>query len=147
MGAVKTDEGTTIDKATRTGTVTDEEATELVFGSLFKDSNAVWVASNDVLRIFGECLIRCIVGAINIQLLRVFFGAESFGICDFDTEFTLNISNNIDRMIRRLFLEFIRNVFSEKGFASLCMTLVIDAETSVLGFVRLDPKERGSLDR
>jgi len=108
MGAVKTDEGTTIDKATRTGTVTDEEATELVFGSLFKDSNAVWVASNDVLTIFGECLIRRILGAI-IQLLRVFFGAESFGIRDFDTEFTLNISNNIDWTIRRLFFEFIHD--------------------------------------
>ena len=49
MGAIKTNEGTTIDKATRTGTVTDEEVTELVFGSLFKDSDAVWVVGNSVL--------------------------------------------------------------------------------------------------
>jgi hypothetical protein len=108
MGAVKTDEGTTIDKAARTGTVTDKEATEFVFGSLFKDSDAVWVAGNDVLIIFGESLIRGIMGTI-IHLVRTFFGAESFGIHDFDTKFTLNIFNNIDWMIRRLFFEFIRD--------------------------------------
>src|SRR5579859_693294 len=131
MGTVKTDEGTTIDKPTRTGTVTDEQATELIFGSLFKNSDAVWVAGNDVLTILGECLIHCIVGAV-IQLIRAFFGAESFGIRDFDTEFPFNVFNDIDWAIRRLFLEFIRDLFSEKGFASLRVTLVIDAETSML---------------
>jgi hypothetical protein len=141
MSAVKTDEGTTIDKAGRTGTVTDEESTELVFGSFLKDSDAVWVAGNDVLTIFGEVLIGGIVGTI-IHLVCSFFGVESFGIGNFDTKLTLDIFKNIYRAIKRLFFEFICDLFSDKGSASLCMILVIDAETRVLGFIRFDTRER-----
>src|SRR5579859_3721826 len=119
---------------------------ELVFGSFLKDSDAVWVAGNDVLTIFGESLIGGIMGTI-IHLVCVFFGVESFGIGNFDTELTLDIFDNIDRTIKRFFFEFIRDLFSDKGSASLCMTSVIKAKTRVLGFVRLDMKERASLDR
>lgn len=146
MGAVKTDEGTTIDKPARAGTVTDEESMELVLGSLFKDSDTIWVAGKDVLTIFGESLIRRIVGAI-VHLVRAFFGVESFGIRDFDTEFALDIFDNVDRTIRRLFFEFIRDLLGDKGSASLCMTFVIDAETRVIGFIRLDTEERRTMDR
>src|SRR5579859_7118801 len=116
---------------------------ELVFGSFLKDSDTVWVAGNDVLTIFGESLIGGIVGTI-IHLVCTFFGVESFGIGNFDTELTLDIFDNIDWMIKRFFFEFIHDLFSDKGSASLCMTSVIDAETRVLRFIRLDTKERGS---
>ena len=146
MSAVKTDEGATIDRASRTGMVTDEKSIKLVFGSFLKDSNAVWIADNDVLTIFGEDLIGSIVSTI-IHLVCAFFGVKSFEIGNFDTELMLDIFDNVDRTIRRFILEFICNLFIDKSFPSLCMTLVIDAETRVFGFVRLDTKERGSLDQ
>ena len=146
MSAVKSDERTTIAKAGRTGTVTDEKSRELVFRIFLKDSDAVWIAGNDVLTIFGKGLISGIMGTV-IHLVCMFFGVESFGIGNFDTQLTLDIFDNVDRTIRRLFFECICDLFSDKCSTSLCITLVIDVKTRVLGFVCLDTKERGSLDR
>ena len=41
MGAIKTDEGLTIDKTGRTGTITDEQLPELVFRGLLKDRDTI----------------------------------------------------------------------------------------------------------
>ena len=76
---IKTDEGTTIDKPGRTGTMTDEQLPELVFGGLLKDSDTIWITGNDVLTILGESLLSHIVGAI-VHLVGAFLDIESFGI-------------------------------------------------------------------
>ena len=124
-------------KAGSRGTVIDEQSMKLVFRSLFKNSDTIWIAGNNILTILGESLISHVVCAI-VDVIGIFFGPEGFGVGNFDTQFTLDISNNIDQMVRRLFFEFICNFFSKKCPSSLRVSLVINTETGVLKLICFD---------
>jgi hypothetical protein len=64
MGTVKTKQRATMNKSSCTGAVTDKQSKKLVAKSLFENGDAVWVAVDDILAIFGEGLISCIVCSI-----------------------------------------------------------------------------------
>lgn len=146
VGPIQTDKGTTIDKASSRGTVTDEQAIKLVLISLFKDGDAIGIACKNILTIFWESLIGRVVSTI-VHLVGAFFCSESFGIGNLDTEFALDIFDDVGRTVRRLFFDFFSDLFCEKGSRRVRVTLVIEAKTRVFRLICLDTVEGGSVDR
>ena len=65
---------------------------------------------------------------VSLLISFVLSFALNHGVGDFDTDFTLNIFDNVNKLIRRLFFEFISKLLSEKGMSSLSMMIMIDAE-------------------
>ena len=95
-----------------------------------QDCRAVGIVEFKILTVFRECKVCGFVSTI-VDFICMFFCFKSCGVGDFDTDFTLNILDNVDRTIRRLFFEFISKLLSEKGMSSLIMTVMIDAEKIV----------------
>ena len=82
-----------------------------------------------------------------VDLVGAFFGSVGSRIANFDTHFSLNITDYIDWAVRRLFSDFIRNFLSKKAVRGLSVTGVTNTETSVLRFVRLDVTNGGAMDQ
>ena len=82
MGTIKTKQRATMNKSSCTGTVTDNRK-NLLSRVFFENCNAFWVAVDDILAIFGEGLISCIMCSI-VDFVGVFFSSVGGRICNFD---------------------------------------------------------------
>ena len=143
MSSVEAKERVTVDKASCTCTVADEDPVELVVGGLFKDRDAVGVAGNDILAIFREGLICRFVCAI-VELVSSLSCFECHRIADFNAKLTVYVLCDVNRTVRGLIFELFRDIVGDIATSCLGMTSMIEAEAGMLIIVLFDTVEGSS---
>src|SRR5271154_436050 len=97
MSSIETDNWLTVCNAGSTCTEGNENANELLGLRIsFENCCAAGIGFENVFAVLWQSSIGILMCSVNV-LQGLFFCTIGFGITDFHTEFTTNISNNIDR--------------------------------------------------